>query len=162
MKRQNKVLVIGAKGLSNSGDDLAVHCCDWSKIKSISNIRDYDTLILNLLSINDSRSRAAIDWSVFASIFRFSSTMDILLNGGVIIILGDPRFDIDLATAATSKEKRPAEIPFLQWTGINYQWDDSPGDTVVFNDDWDHRKYENYATSLKKWRYSLRHCFLNR
>jgi hypothetical protein len=163
-RRVEKVALIGAKGYERVTDELRVDCFTWQKINKISNIRDFDTIIINLLSLKDKKTREAVVWNEFCSLFRFSSTMDILLHGGAIIVLGDPHFSIETETGAIKKKEKVTKttLPFLSWTGIEFFWDYEPGDTVLFENDYKHRHYEDFISKLKKWKYSLSNCKINK
>ena len=88
--------------------------------------------------------------------------MDILTNGGMIIVIGDPRFMVSVkADQQERKKAEETEQPFLSWTGIEFAWDSEPGDTVTFIDDYDHRRYAEYVSKLTKWNYSLAGCRLD-
>lgn len=162
--RKHKVVLIGSKGFQRSAKGVQVDCFLWSQISKIKNIRDYDTVILNLLSISDSDDRNKVAWNKFNQLLDFHSTTDILINGGMIIVVGDPRFTIP--SNDTKKDKKEnidkiSESIFLEWTGVKYGWDSEPGDTVIFQDDYDHRYFSDYIEKLIKWEYSLSLCELN-
>jgi hypothetical protein len=161
-QRSRKVLLVGAKGYQQTRDGVRVDCCLWSDLPSIDNIRDYDTIILDLLELKTDEARKAVDWARFHQLFNFPNTVDILTNGGAIIVLGDPRFQIPLEQAEAPESESPADQPFLKWTGIKFAWDPEPGDTVRFADDYKHRSFERYVSKLKAWNYSLALCGLDR
>jgi len=162
-KRIRKVALIGAKGYEHSADGLRVDCFTWSKLNKINNIRDFDTIVVSLLGLKDEKDRETIDWNEFSSLFRFSSTMDILLHKGTIIVLGDPRFSVKIKkTLERNKEDFITTKPFLGWTGIEFFWDSEPGDTIIFKSDYKHRDYEEYISKLQRWRYSLNSCNLDK
>jgi hypothetical protein len=158
-RRKHKVLLIGATGYQRTGEDFLVDCCLWTKVKTISNIRDYDTIILDLLSIKRPEERAKIDWNNLYQVLNFSDAFDILFNGGKIILIGDPRFRIPVPNVTENKSPdTQVDQPFLYWTGIRFLWDSKPGDTLFFEDDYKHRKLERYVSHLNKWEYSLDRC----
>lgn len=158
-KRKRKVLLVGAKGYQQTGEGVLVDCCLWTEIKKVSNIRDYDTIILDLLNIKSDKDRENVDWNLFYHILNFQNIMDILLNNGAIIVIGDPRFLIPVPhNRENDKSKEKANQPFLQWSGAKFLWDSEPGDTVHFMDDYEHRRFERYISHLKKWDYSLERC----
>ena len=114
MKSPSKVLVIGARGLSQVTEDLRVQCCEWTKVSTITNIRDFDTIVLNLLTIGTEELRSAVDWSSFFKTFGFRSTMEILLNGGRLVFVGDPHFEVKLQMAGAPKVLKASPMPFLK------------------------------------------------
>lgn len=164
--RKRKVILLGVKGFQRTTEGVQVDCFLWSQLGKIKNIRDYDTVILDLLSLVAEEDRNAVTWSKFFSLLDFHGAVDILQNGGTILVIGDPRFQTPLASPPKKdKKKEEADeylcIPFLQWSGVKFVWDSEPGDTVIFEDDYDHRRFADYIGKLSKWDYSLAQCLLN-
>ena len=126
-------------------DKVRIDCYTWNKIQKVKNIRDYDTIILNLLTVKNLMQNERIDWDFFRSMLNFSSSYEILANDGQIFVIGDPRFEIPV-----SGRKK---LPFLFWTGFKFNWDSQPGDTI--NLFWCEEQFKNYASKLTKWDYSL-------
>ena len=157
-RRKHKVLFIGAKGYQQTGEDVRVDCCLWSALKTLDNIRDYDTIILDLLDLQDENARKGVDWACFHEQLNFSNAVDVCTNGGSIIILGDPRFMVPGPKTDKPEDPVPADQSFLKWTGIKFSRDPEPGDTVHFANDYKHRRYEQYVSNLKRWTYSLALC----
>ena len=145
-----KILLIGAKGYDRDKEGLRLKCVSWDKLSSIRNVRDYDVLVINLLSIKTTAERNKVDWKVFSKLLDFRAASDILNHGGEIIVLGDPRFNILDPILDTE---------FLDWTGAKLVWDNQPGDTIKSNN-WN--QFKNYEKHLRTWNYSLAHCSLNR
>lgn len=154
--------MIGAKGYQQTGEGVRVDCCLWSALKSLDNIRDYDRIILDLLELQDENARKGIDWTSFHEQLNFPNAIDVLTNGGSIIIVGDPRFMVPGPKTDKPEDPAPRDEPFLKWTGIKFNWDPEPGDTVRFADDYEHRRYEQYVSKLKRWTYSLAKCDIDR
>lgn len=150
-----KLLLIGATGYDRNKDGLRLDCVGWDKLCEIANVRDYDVLVLNLLSIATEAARKKVDWAKFSELLDFPSATDILTHSGTIVVLGDPRFEIP-------KPKGTELTPFTEWTGANFHWDSQPGDTVKVNDSWDYREFNEYGKYLRKWNYSLGRCSQNR
>ncbi len=166
MSRKRKVILIGAKGFQRTTEGVQVDCFLWSQIGKINNIRDYDTIILDLLPLSSDETRDTVAWPKFFSLLDFSSTVDILQNNGMIVVIGDPRFEIPLKPPQKQgkKKQEPQEsltVPFLRWTGIKFAWDSEPGDTVIFENDYDHRRFADYIGKLTRWDYSLAQCQLD-
>jgi hypothetical protein len=145
-----KILLIGAKGYDRDKEGLRLKCIPWDKLSVITNVRDYDVLIINLLNIKTDAERKTVDWVKFNSILNFKAAADILIHGGEIIVLGDPRFDILDPLLQTE---------FLDWTGAKFNWDNQPGDTIKSNN-W--YQFKNYEKHLRTWNYSLASWHLNR
>ena len=165
-KRKLKVVLVGAKGFQRKTEGIQVDCFLWSQITKIKNIRDYDTVIFDLLPLSTTEKRQAVAWQKFEGLLDFHSAVDILWNGGMIIVVGDPRFSIDTGEKdKNTKENKKAEDrkvkSFLDWTGVDFAWDSEPGDTVQFQNDYDHRHFTDYVDKLVNWEYSLAQCKLN-
>ena len=162
--RKRKVILLGAKGFQRTTEGVQVDCFLWSKLKKVKNIRDYDTVILNLLPLASEEDRNAVTWSKFFSLLDFHSAVDILQNGGMILVIGDPRFQASLTSPPIKDKKKEKEadedlsVPFLQWSGLDFIWDSQPGDTVIFENDYDHRRFADYISKLSRWDYSLDQC----
>lgn len=161
--RKRKVVLIGAKGFQRTTEGVQVDCFLWSQLGKLKNIRDYDTVIIDLLPFASDEDRQAVTWGKFSSLLDFHSAVDILQNGGMILVIGDPRFQVP-SDPSSQKDKKPEQhemAPFLQWSGVTFAWDSEPGDTVIFEDDYDHRRFADYIGKLSKWDYSLARCRLN-
>jgi hypothetical protein len=143
--------MLGCKGYQRNSDDILVDCFSWEDISNIKNIRDYDTLVVNLLSPFSFKPH--FDGDVIFEHLNIRSMLEIIQNGGEIVVIGDPRFYVEVTDKDNKKEK--IQKPFLRWTGIDFFWDDSPGDTKIFKDDYSHRGFQNYVSHLKNWKYSL-------
>jgi hypothetical protein len=156
MARQKKVLLVGATGFQQNKDDVRIDCSLWSNISEIGNIRDYDTVVVDLLELSDEARRKEVKWHDVHRHLNFHNAFEVLFNDGSIIVVGDPRFSVPSPAKDESKPSPP--IPFLWWTGLTYTWDSVPGDTVHFSDDYQHRFYQRYISHLKRWAYSLASC----
>ena len=88
-----KLLLIGAEGYDRNKDGLRLDCVSWDRLSDVQNVRDYDVLVLNLLSINTEEARSKIDWQLFNRLLDFRAASDILMNKGTIVVLGNPRFE---------------------------------------------------------------------
>jgi len=154
MQQTRKIALIGAEGYGRRSEALAVDCYPWQKVADIANLRDYDIVLVNLLSLD---ATAGVDWFTFHEKLNPYTMKEILQPGGRIIVIGDPRFEF----SRSSPSKGDIKEPFLAWTGVKFFWDDEPGDTVYFDDNWQHRHYEEYIKKLQQWKYSLRDCELD-
>ena len=163
-KQKHKVILIGAKGYQRTTGNLRVDCFLWSQIAKVRNIRDYDTIILDLLPFENEISREEVAWEYFSYLLDFHNTMDVLMNGGRIIVIGNPVFKMNYKQKQEKGDKigkESNEKEFLSWTGINFVWDSEPGDTIIFKDDYNHRPYAKYINKLNRWDYSLTTCNAN-
>lgn len=161
MESPHKVALIGATGFEQRSADIRVECYGWDRLGSIANLRDYHSVVLNLLSIDI----ASVDRRMFERVLNPQVGAEILKPGGQIIVVGDPRFEIpsDGPNGAQSKQIGAGSEPrtFLDWTCMRFEWDDRPGDTVNFNDVWSNRMYKEYIQHLKRWRYSMMRATLD-
>ncbi|HEX5221744.1 MAG TPA: hypothetical protein VFZ59_19420, partial [Verrucomicrobiae bacterium] len=147
-----KLLLIGATGFNRVQDGLRLDCLPWDHLSEVASVRDYDGLVLSLLSIASTETRAKVDWGKFTRLLDFSAATDVLTHGGKIIILGDPRFEIPDAKGQAQ--------PFLRWTGVDFEWSNQPGDSVKFDER--NSMFKGYVKHLRAWDYSLRQCRLNK
>ena len=143
-----KIIIIGTSGYEQQSADSRVDCCAWGKISCLPNLRDYDVVILDLLSLN----REQVDWPAFRKLLNPTITREILFSKGTVITVGDPRLEIPIATSRGTD----VNAPFLDWTGMAFKWDNCPGDTVHFENDYKHRIYSGYVENLRRWNYSLK------
>ena len=131
---------------------MRLDCIPWTNLSEIISVRDYDIVVLNLLSIALPETRAKVDWRKFNQLLDFSAATDVLTHNGKIIILGDPRFEIPNLQGGTQQ--------FLCWTGADFEWDNQPGDSVKFDER--NGMFKHYVKHLRTWSYSLRQCRLNK
>jgi hypothetical protein len=142
MARQRKIALIGVKGYNAHSAEVRVSSYEWDSLDDVPNLRDFDTLLLDLLSV-----RGEADYEGLAKILDIHTMTDILNTGGTILVLGDPRPEI---------HSQNLDGPFLEWTGISFYWDDKPGDTIELSSDRSHEFLHGYLQHLKRWDYALR------
>jgi len=152
-------MLIGATGYKQPNDEIKIDCFEWREIQKIENIKDYDVLILTLLKLDTEEVRKRIKWKHFISILNFEITRDIILNNGMIIVIGDPRFTIIDETkrkGGDSKQIIASNIVnFLDWSGLVFYWDNRSGTTIIIKCDYEHKEFQEYLKYLKDWKYSL-------
>ena len=157
--RQRKIILIGTTGYNQSDDEIKIDCFKWEEIQKIDNITDYDVLILNLLKLDTEEARKRVKWEHFISILNFASASGILSNNGEIIVIGDPRFTIiDETVERGEKSKQIIKsntVKFLDWSGLDFYWDNRPGTTTIISCDYKHKEFQEYLKYLKDWKYSL-------
>ncbi|MHA1790632.1 MAG: hypothetical protein ACTSXT_15565 [Candidatus Helarchaeota archaeon] len=157
--RQRKIMLIGATGYNQSDDEIKIDCFEWRKIQKIKNIKDYDVLILDLLKLDTEEIRKRIKWKHFTSILNFEITRDIILNNGMVIVIGDPRFTIidETVRGGGGSQQIIASniVNFLDWSGLVFFWDNRPGTTIIIKCDYEHKEFQEYLKYLKDWKYSL-------
>lgn len=151
MARKKKIVIIGCDGYQRNTEDVLIDCFDWENLSKIKNIRDYDTLVVNSLSLK--KLDVPTNGDPIFEHLNILSTLEIIRNNGEIIVVGDPRFEVEVSDPEDKKKK--IKRPFLRWTGIDFFWDNSPGDTKTFKDDYEHRSLQEYISHLRNWGYSL-------
>lgn len=153
MDRLHKIAIVGARGLNTQTSEARLRWFNWNQLSNISNLSDYDTVVLSLLTMSD---KTTIDWKAFHDLFNPCSVRDILEHAGRIIVVGDPRFSV----ASHSPVKLNFSEPFLAWTGLTFHWDDRGGDSKeeVFENDSDRAMYGVYLDKLQTWEYALNAC----
>jgi hypothetical protein len=149
--RFGKILILGAGGYSFSDETTRVFSFGWEDLGSIKNLRDYDVLILDLLGSPPK------EWQRFYDLLDAAVMMDIL-RSGEILVLGDPRFQVETSLHGGGKVRRP----FLEWTTGQFNWHNRHGDTVEILDDPHFRQYQPYLKHLKHWDYALDSVWVNR
>lgn len=159
--RKHKILLIGSDGFNASNESAVVTCISWKAINNSLNLRDFDTIVLNLLA-HEKEPFDSTALSGFCSKVNFSVANDVLHNQGKIIVLGDPRFAVKRREDSLYHESKESEVPFLYWTGLNLTWEDSTGDTVVFdkNKTYEFGDYVNFVNRLSRWNYSLDRVYI--
>jgi hypothetical protein len=50
--RPKKIALVGATGYEYSSPEERVNCFSWDRLKKVTNLADYDFVILNLLSLD--------------------------------------------------------------------------------------------------------------
>jgi len=152
-------MLIGATGYNQSNDEIIINCFEWREIQKIKNIKDYDVLILDLLKLDTEEARKRIKWKHFVSMLNFETLKTMMRSNGMIIVIGDPRFNIiDERKRMDGGSKQVTNyniVKFLDWTGFNFNWDNKPGTTTSIRCDYNHKEFRRYLEYLKDWKYSL-------
>lgn len=154
-ERQRKIAVVGAVGFEYSSAEVKVDCFPWDRIRKVGNLADYDEVVVDLLSVKDSDE---LDGDALEEVFSVRAVYEVLggSSEGTIYVLGDPRHIVSVE--AFMDRPRRAGQPFLSWTGMEFLWDDRPGDTVVREPDAEVEPVKTFADNLGRWDYSLRGC----
>jgi hypothetical protein len=129
-----------------SNEETRVSSFGWSEIREINNLQDFDALILNLLA-----SPSAADWQSLYELLDATAMVNIVQAGGEIVVLGDPRSEIETSLQGRPKIRRP----FLEWTTVSFEWHNERGDTVDIDVGQGLYRVRNYLEHLKKWNYAL-------
>lgn len=146
--RPNKIALVGATGYEYGSAEARVECFAWDQLTKVSNLADYDAVVLNLLSLRDPKQ---FDASTLRKVLTVQTAQEVLRkSGGSFYVLGDPRFSIQWQ----SKEGEMS-VPFLYWTAAEFSWDERPGDTVERG--WQARNgpFKLFVDALVRWGYSL-------
>ena len=145
-----KLLIIGSANYSRNKEGMRIDCIPWEKLSGLQNVSDYDLLLINLLGLRTEAERKMVDWARFQALFDFVATTDVLTHDGEVVVLGDPRFSIP------HWKENGKQRAFLYWTGIKFNWDVQPGDTIQYPrygiDD-----FAEFRRHFRRWSYSLQH-----
>ncbi len=136
---------------------MRVECFPWNSLKKVTNIADYDAIVLNLLSLEDP---SKLDVLAFRRVLDIRTAQQVLSKsktGGAIYVLGDPRF-----TTVWEFERVRQEDSFLDWTGIEFAWDDRLGTTVERRWDANRELFKLFAVSRRRARPPSCVCPLHR
>ncbi len=126
-------------------------CFSWDRLRKVTNLSDYDIVILNLLSLDDA---GRSDSASFRKMLDVQTAQEVLRKkDGAIFVLGDPRFNLEWQGPDAVHSE-----PFLAWTGIEFSWDDRHGDTVERSYVASRGVFKPFADKLARWSYSLAGC----
>lgn len=150
--RQKKIALIGAKGYAYSSSEARIECFPWDRLNKVSNLADYDVVILDLLPLGDVER---LDYVAFRKLLNVRTAQEVLgKRDSAIFVLGDPRFHVKWRSGDDLHSE-----PFLAWTGVEFRWDDRNGDTVERSYEAKERgPYKPFADKLTQWSYSLIGC----
>src|SRR4051812_27572736 len=124
MSRPQHVIVIGAEGLARTTDHVHLRTFGWQEVARTTNLSDADAIVFNFLTVADP---SAVDWSaLFRALSPSVAIADVLMHGGRLIFLGDPRFQVQW----TGEEDKAHDDASLWWTGLQFGWDGRPGESV--------------------------------
>lgn len=149
-KIKRKILLIGANGYNASNDEQTLRSVNWT-VGNFPNPKDFDIVIISLLDLD----LTEVNWRNFHEAFNHRATRDILYNRGQIIVIGDPRFGIP---PVNDNGISGIVFPFLDWTGLDFQWDSYTGDTMIFSSEKRHERYREFSKHVRSWKYSLASC----
>jgi hypothetical protein len=147
----NKVAVLGFSSKSVELEELKIHFWSWQELWRVTpNLEDYEELIV--LTTDE----CTCEYKALRKVLNSEVTEAILLHGGRITMVGDPRgrFETYLATRGSICSEGK-DLPFLFWIGLIFHWDDATGDTILHTvppSEWD-----PYVKRVRDWSYSLRH-----
>lgn len=140
--RKQRLLIIGLSGVKGSKDDLEIKSYSWDKLDRVPAVRDFDWVMLHVAAIADHNS---VDWNLFFRLFDPFSTKDVIVHGGRFIVTGCPVFNCPLSGDNSR--------PFLFWTGLDFTWNETPGESVEISSD---RYFKRYYDSIRRWKHSLK------
>lgn len=152
-ERQRKIAIIGTSGYDYNTPEVRVDCFTWNRVSKVKNLADYDEVVIDLLSVEDSD---ALDDAI-EGVLNVRSAYEVLSHPeGAIYVLGDPRHTVSVE-AFMHKPVRAGQS-FLSWTRMNFVWDDRPGETVERESGAETELIKTFVDDLKKWDYSLERC----
>lgn len=145
MSRPRKILVVGASSFQRKDDEVVLQSVDWIDISRVSNLRDYDIVVLNVAN----PTSVQVSWRRLETLLDPSTLEEILRPDGMVVVVGDPRFSIpDISS------EHGEETPFLAWSGLDFHWDDAPGSTLELDATSD-SQWHRIASHIRGFRYSL-------
>lgn len=133
-----------------------IDCRPWGSLDRGFNLLDYDTLIVDLLSIESPES---INWDVFSASLNRDVFLEFLLaepTQGSAAVIGDPRF-MYRASGRVGGARVTGDSEFLSWVPFKFEWTsgEGTGKRPVTLDEMP-KKFVRYVHSIGRWRYSLR------
>lgn len=141
LARPQKVILVGHDGIAGETDSHTVESVSWEALGSHRSLRDYDVVILNILDRAPDLSP-----STHTRIFSPQLFADVVGHGGLIVVVGDPRFEV---SALHGRED------FLDWTGMRFRWRGGRGDTVLIGGDSSVAPFGPYVRHIREWEYAL-------
>lgn len=151
-----RTLLIGADGYTSQNEGHVLKCCPWDKLRKLQNMSDFDTVVVNLLTL---ATPEKLDANAFQRAFTLKSMAEVLGHQGRIVVIGDPRKRI-IPTDATRRSSEASviveESTALAWTKLGMAWDDRSGQsvTVAFEDYEDRNAYGRYLSFLNKYHFA--------
>ena len=76
-ERQQKIALIGAAEPRYESREVRVECFPWGRLKKLTNLADYDVVILDLLSMTDQMLQ---DVETFKSVLDERSMLEVLIS----------------------------------------------------------------------------------
>lgn len=156
MDEQTRVLILGTDAYRVQRKELLVVSKRWDEVDRSVNIRDHDVLVVNLLSVDDPR---AVDWCEVSQQLNRQEVIGLLMSGGGVIVLGDPRFFWQSGESGSQQIDAPGgRVDFLDWSGIVFDWDGASGTSGGPTVSLDNvpAPFRTYLQSIGRWEYSLR------
>lgn len=147
---KTKILLLGATGYDASNEEQTLRSIAWTT-EIFPNPRDFDVVIISVLDVKPEE----VNWLKFHELFHSRATRDILYNKGKIVVIGDPRFRIP---PVYDNGIPGMTCPFLDWTGLDFEWDNHTGDTMTFSKEKRHQSYREFSDQIRSWKYSLASC----
>jgi len=142
-ERSRKVALIGVDAGPGESGSVRWTCFAWDAPQSSANLHDYDAWVLFMPSLPEQMKTDGL-----YNMLSIDYVWEALMSGTRVVVVGDPRVSAYVVGRAPH--------PFLHWTGYDFQWKSTGGDTIdVANDSY---KYaiENYLRRIKGWDYALR------
>jgi hypothetical protein len=146
--RTKKIALIGATGYEYASPEARVECFAWDRLQKATNLADYDAVVIDLLSLQD---KEHLDGDALRRALDIRTVQEVLgKRDGAFYVLGDPRFPVKWRSAEGEQS-----APFLYWTGVEFAWDERPGDTVERYWQASSRPFKPFVDALSRWHYSL-------
>ena len=152
-----RVIILGASAPRVEGRDLRIDCLPWTNVGKGFNLLDYDTLIVNLLSIENPEQ---IDWEAFDKSLHREVFLQFLLatpERGSAAVLGNPRFTYR-SRGLSGGAPIEGDVDFLHWMPFRFEWVDGKGTGKRPSAALERmpEKFASYVHSIGSWDYALR------
>lgn len=91
-ERPKKIALIGAADYNYVSPEARVECFAWDWLKKVTNLADYDAVVIDLLSLRHSEQ---LDVGALRRVLNVRTAQEVLRKtGGAFYVLGDPRFSV--------------------------------------------------------------------
>jgi hypothetical protein len=154
-----KVALIGASGYATVTDTHRLDSFGWFQLDKLSNLRDYDAVVISLLEGRPDENAVHV-WNRLTTQLNARSCREITMNGGKIIIVGDPRFKISITQETQAGTRLPVPYNFLDFTRGAFEWDAHGGDSVNVENTSMPDGVREYLRHLRRWNYALREAVI--
>jgi hypothetical protein len=141
--RPHKVALVGIDAGSEKDESLRWDCFGWDAPQSSVNLHDYDTWVFYMPSFPTRVQRDTLFY-----LLSVDYTLDALMSGTRILIVGDPR------VIAVFPDR--SDQPFLHWTGYEFIWESTGGDTIEVTTIFEQFHLQNYLARIMRWKYALK------
>lgn len=160
-ERFRKYLCVSSETSRFSQESFRLDRFSWEDISDISNVSDYDGVLLNLTSLEEAAKTKAIEWSHLEKVFDPVAWADVIRCRGLIVVVGDPCCSVlvepDEAECDPTAEAHVIHFSPLQAL-LDVKTDNRPFDfrrAIQNNRSASTERFYKYLDSVSAWAYSL-------